>query len=141
MRAPLPLLLGLLVFATAPAVADPVVVVSARGDVQRLDREDVVNIFLGRYRRFPDGSTARPVDQPEFSPTKAAFYRKLVNKDLNEINAYWARLVFSGKTPPPARVASAEEVATFILATPGGIGYLARDQVDARFRIVLELPR
>lgn len=123
------------------AIADPVVVVNARSGVSQLSQDEVINIFLGRYRRLPNGVTAIPVDQPESSPLRGEFYRRLVNKDLHEINAYWSRLIFSGKTTPPSQAADANEVITLLTGNIGGIAYLDRSRIDSRFRIVLELPR
>ena len=121
--------------------AEPVVVVNATSSVNQLSQDEVINIFLGRYRRLPSGETAVPIDQPESSALRAEFYRKLVNKDLNEINAYWARLIFSGRTSPPMQASSGTEVITLLNASGSSIAYLERSQVDKRFRIILEFPR
>ena len=134
-----PLLLLALLSYAAPAIAEPVVVVNARSNVTQLSQDEVINIFLGRYRRFPGGGAATPIDQPEGNPLRAEFYRKLVNKDLDQINAYWSRLIFSGKTPPPRSVENAAEVLRLLSANPGGIAYIERNQLDSRFRIVMEL--
>lgn len=125
----------------AAASADPVVVVNARSGISRLSQDEVINIFLGRYRRLPNGVTALPVDQPESSALRGEFYRRLVDKDLHEIKAYWSRLIFSGKTSPPSQAADAAEVIALLTGNTGGIAYLERSQVDSRFRVVLELPR
>ena len=131
------LLLGL-----ASAVsAEPVLVVNAASAIRQLSQEEVINIFLGRYRGLPAGGTAMPIDQPESVALRGEFYRKLVNKDVNEINAYWARLIFSGRTAPPLQAANAAEVIALLTGHAGGIAYLDRGQVDKRFRIVLEFPR
>lgn len=121
--------------------AEPVVVVSAASSLRQLSQDEVVNIFLGRYRRLPNGDTALPIDQPESSPVRADFYRRLVNKDLNEINAYWSRLIFSGRTSPPLQASSAADVMVWLLGQPGGVAYVDRTQVDKRLRIVMEFPR
>ncbi len=120
--------------------AEPVVVVNARSSIPRLSKDEVINIFLGRYRGLPTGGVAIPIDQPESGSLRAEFYRRLVNKELNEINAYWSRLIFSGKTSPPKQAASTAEVLLMLSASSGGITYIERSQVDSRFRIVLELP-
>ncbi len=141
-RIQLPVLLALLAWLTAPpAVAEPVVVVNAGNGIERLSRDEVINIFLGRYRQFPSGLAALPIDQPADQPLKAQFYHKLVNKDLAEINAYWARLIFSGKTSPPRQAASSEEVLEWLARNRGAIGYVDHSQVDARLKIVMEFPR
>jgi len=136
----LPLFITLLIIGT-PVNAEPVVIVNARSEVDRLSQDEVINIFLGRYRRLPNGDVAIPVDQPDGSALKNQFYRKLVNKNLNEINAYWSRLIFSGKTSPPKQAVNAAEVAALMSGNSGGISYIERAQVDNRFRIVYEFPR
>lgn len=138
------LALGLALWlAPGPTVAagDLVVVVNARTAVDRLSQDDVINIFLGRYRRLPGGEAAFPIDQAVDGGIKAVFYQRLVNKNLNDINAYWARLVFSGKAAPPLKTSSPTEVSKHLVNTPGAIAYLDRSQVDGRFKVVFEFPR
>ncbi len=125
----------------AGVMAEPVVVVHADSNVPALSQAQVVDIFLGRYRSFPNGGAAVPIDQPESSTLKADFYRRLVNKEPNDINAYWARLIFSGRTSPPLQVANTMDVPALLLRQPGGVAYMERSQVDKRFRIVMEFPR
>jgi len=141
MKAILFILTLLLAGLCCPLAAEPVVVVRANSPVQQLSQDEVVNIFLGRYRSLPGGSTALPVDQPDSSALRAEFYRRLVNKNLNEINAYWSRLIFSGKTAPPQQAGSAAEVLLIVSSSPAGIAYVEREQVDKRLRIVMEFPR
>jgi ABC-type phosphate transport system substrate-binding protein len=138
-RAPL-ILLTLLLSANVLVRAEPVVVMRAQPGTEKLSREAVTNIFMGRFRTLPSGNPAQPIDQPSDSPLRAQFYLRLVNKDLASINAYWSRLHFSGKATPPLQAASEEEVIRQVLAHPGGIAYISRSQVDSRLRIVLELP-
>lgn len=130
---------GLILAATARA--DLVVIVNPKSGTDQLNHEQVVNIFLGRFRQFPSGMAAEPIDQPAVSPERTAFYRKLVNKDPAEINAYWARLMFSGRTRPPRLANSAAEVVEWVTSNPSAIGYVERPRGDSRVRIVLELDK
>ncbi|MBK9441347.1 MAG: hypothetical protein IPN53_08535 [Comamonadaceae bacterium] len=136
----LTLLLLLLVLA-GHAGAEPVVVVNASNVTQQLSHDQVINIFLGRYRSLPSGGVAVPIDQPESSALKTEFYRKLVNKEPNELNAYWSRLIFSGKTLPPLQTTSSSDVVALLINNPGAIAYMERGLVDKRFRIVMEFQR
>lgn len=126
------ILIILLLIAAADSSADAglVVVVNAQSGVQTLTHEEIVNIFLGRFRRLPSGMAALPVDQPPDQPLRAEFYRRLVNKTPAEIRAYWARLVFSGKTSPPHQAATQSEVLQWMRDNPGAVGYLSADQVQ-----------
>lgn len=137
------LLSTMALLASLPARAELVVVANAGSGVERLSQNEVINIFLGRYRQLPSGIAALPVDQPSASPAKALFYRKLVNKDIAEINTYWARLTFSGKIAPPRQAASSVEMLEWLARTRGAIGYVEREKLedwarDERIKIVLE---
>ncbi|WP_153115558.1 type 2 periplasmic-binding domain-containing protein [Rhodocyclus tenuis] len=135
---PLLLCLGALLLPARECLAELVVIANAKSGVERLGREEVVNIFLGRFRQLPSGMTALPADLPAGSAEKEAFYRLLVNKDLADINAYWARLVFSGRTSPPRQMRGEADLLRFVSETPGAVGYLERAHLDSRVRVVFE---
>ena len=135
-----PLLLTiLLILHASSASAELVVVVNAHSGVERLTRDEVVNIFMGRYRQLPSGIPALPIDQPLTQPARARFYRLLVDKDTSEINAYWSRLIFSGKTSPPRQAESVSEVLEWLAKQKGAIGYIERSQVTPQVKIVFDL--
>lgn len=119
------------------AQADIAVIVNRDSGTTSLSQREVVNIFMGRYRKLPSGQTALPVDQ---EAAKARFYRALVDKDLAEINAYWARLLFSGQTSPPQHVGSPAEALAIVRDNRGAIGYVDSGNVPEDVRVVLTLP-
>ncbi|MCX7169514.1 MAG: hypothetical protein NTY41_04265 [Proteobacteria bacterium] len=134
------LVIGSLLFLyVAESAAQLVVITNPKTGVSSLTRDEVVNIFLGRFRQFPSGISAQPADLPAAQPEKALFYRLLVNKDLAEINSYWARLIFSGRTVPPQQTVGNEDLLSFISKTPGAIGYMEKTKVDSRVKVVLDL--
>ena len=122
------------------AHAELVVVVNAQSSLEQLSKTQVVNIFLGHSRELPNGVSASPVDLPFGLPEKAAFYQLLVNKDLDQIAAYWSRLVFAGSTSPPLQAASVQDALAYVASHKGAIAYLERRQLDARVKVVLSLP-
>jgi hypothetical protein len=126
---------------SAGAPADLVVIAHPSACAERISRKDVVNIYMGRLRELPCGQAAQPLDLPRDGEETAGFYRLLVGKSISEINAYWARLLFSGRTQPPEVRATQDEMLDFVARTPQAIGYVDRSRVDDRVRILLELPR
>lgn len=133
-----PLLMAILVISPLSAV-DPVVIVNLQSGVEKLSRDEVTNLFMGRQKRLPSGIVALPVEQTEPTAARARFYQLLVNKELPDINAYWARLFFSGQAQPPRQVHSAEEVLELVATNRGAIGVIDKAKVDRRVRIVLDL--
>lgn len=129
----------LLAVPVPPAHADLVVVAHPQSGIERLTQDEVVNIYLGRYRRLASGLVAEPLDLPVDSELRSRFYRGLVNKSPAEINAYWARLVFSGKTRPPQVVDTVDDALRLVATYPQALAYIQRSRVDARVKVVFEL--
>jgi len=79
------------------ATTDLVVVVNPGSGVEKMNRDDVTSIFMGRTKKLPSGVNALPIDQAAATGDKAKFYREIINKELAEVNSYWACLIFSGQ--------------------------------------------
>jgi ABC-type phosphate transport system substrate-binding protein len=130
------LLILLLSLAGKSIAGEMVVIVAAGSSVESLSREQVVNIFMGRYRRLPSDVIAQPYDLAAEDAGKAAFYAGLIGKNLSEVNAYWARLIFSGSTAPPQTLSDTATMLQVVANTPGAIGYVNRSAVNTRVRVV-----
>ena len=130
-------------FVAIPAIAtaadDIVVIVNQKIGVDKLSREEVIDIFLGRNRQLPSDVTALPMDLPGTSLEREQFYSRLTGKSMSEINAYWARLIFSGLASPPALVRSQEEAMQMVVDNRSAVGYVARSKVIPSVKIIFEL--
>lgn len=115
------------------------VIVNQKIGVNKMTRDEVINIFLGRSRQLASGVTALPLDLPGTSTERAQFYQHLTGKSMNEINAYWARLIFSGRASPPAQVRSQEEAVQMVMDNRSAVGYVSRSKVSPAVTIVFEL--
>lgn len=136
-----PLLLSVLLMSFSGAArGELLVIVNAGRGVEYLSHEEIINIFMGRYRKLPDGGYVQPLDIKGDAPERRDFYKKLLDKSLAEINAYWARLIFSGRTSPPAVLDTQREVLEKIAHDPTVIGYIERSRLDDRVKVVHTLP-
>ena len=118
------------------ASADIVVVVSARSSITTLSKVQIVDIFLGRRTRFPNGSAAVPIDQSEGTATRSEFYAKFADMSPAQLKAFWSKIIFTGRGQPPIAVASGAEAKRLLLANPNAIGYLDQTMVDSTVRVV-----
>jgi len=134
----LTLLLPLFWLPHAACAQDMVVIVNARSHVRSLTRDQVTDIFMGRFRQLPSGATALPIDVAD-AAMRQTFYRRLVHKDLAEIGSYWARLVFSGEASPPFQAPDTRTALTLVATNPDAIAYCYRANVTGRVRVVLDL--
>jgi ABC-type phosphate transport system substrate-binding protein len=127
---------GLRASDAAPSI---VVIVNPASGVDKLTRDEVIDIFLGRYRKLPSGRVALPIDVSEAGSERAQFYQLLVKKSLAEMSSYWARLVFSGQTSPPFQVPDAQTAIDLVQSNPNAIAYVDRATVTSKVRVVLEI--
>ncbi len=127
--------LSLSLGATA-AVADVVAVVSAKNPVTTLSKDQVVDIFLGKANRFPDGSKAVPIDQDQNSATRREFYFKFADKSPAQIKSFWSKIIFTGRGQPPPELSNGIEVKQFITKHPNAIGYIEQSLVDDSVKVI-----
>jgi ABC-type phosphate transport system substrate-binding protein len=134
------ILLAVLAFqARATEPASIVVVVNPNSGVDKLSKDEIIDIFLGRYRKLPSGKVALPIDVAEASSERARFYQLLVKKSSSEMSSYWARLVFSGQTSPPFQVPDTRTALELVQSSPNAIAYVDRASVTANVKVVFEL--
>jgi ABC-type phosphate transport system substrate-binding protein len=117
--------------------ADIVTVVSSKSPITTLSKNEVMDIFLGKRARFPDGSLAVPIDQAEASAARDDFYNHLAAMSAAQLKAYWSKIIFTGRGQPPIAVATSIEVKRALVANPNAIGYIDQSLVDASVRVVL----
>ena len=117
-------------FGATPAMAEVVVVVSAKAAESTMTKEQVAQFFLGK-------STAMtPVDQADSSPIRAEFYKKVADKDAAQAKALWSKLVFTGKATMPKEVGDNAGVKAALAANPKAIGYIDKSAVDGTVKVV-----
>lgn len=131
-------ILALLLLMMASTVrAEVAVIVHANNKVEALTHRQVQDIFLGRARVFPNGEAALPIDQA--SALRAEFYQLLTERPIEQINAYWARLMFTGQSSPPMQVRDDNEMLREVRDNTSAIGYVDKTRVDATVRVLFLL--
>lgn len=120
------------------AAADLVIVTHPNSGVDKLSREEVAAIYLGQTKKLASGATVLPIDLSA-NAGKTKFYAEIANKDLREINAYWAPKIYAGKGTPPKQVDNPAEVLEIVSSNKGAIGYVPRAAADKRVKVVLDL--
>ncbi|MFC0133820.1 hypothetical protein [Massilia eurypsychrophila] len=123
-----------LISAGVPSFAEVVAVVGAKSPATTMTNEQVAQFFLGK------SSSMTPIDQPESSPIRNEFYKKVADKEASQAKALWSKLVFTGKATLPKEVAGSAEVKKAVAADSKAIGYIEKSAVDATVKVVLTAP-
>lgn len=138
------LLAGLLGGAGSAAFGDLAVIVHPDSPVRTLTPREVSDLYLGRSRSVAVGEpkARRPAivyEQPAGSPVRENFFRALNGMSVSQLNAYWARLRFSGEVLPPVVLADSRAVVELVSRDREAIGYVDAAALSASVRIVLRL--
>ena len=135
----LPVILGLLlVVLSQSARADSLTVVTSLGNDEALDLDQVARIFLGKTAQYPSGAPVIALNLDPGDPRYVEFCQRVLKKTPNQLKAYWARRVFTGRGKPPPQVDSARMQA-LLVSDRRYLGYLDRLDSQPRLRRVIVL--
>jgi ABC-type phosphate transport system substrate-binding protein len=121
--------LGTLYFATI-AAAEISVVVAKTNPINTLTKKEIVAIYTGKTKAFPNSKFAQPIDQEDDSPIKEIFYREMTNRSVSQINSYWARLVFTGRYVPPLVIKSEADIMSYVAQNNSAIAYVEKPDIE-----------
>ena len=124
----------------AAAQAEVAIVVNSSVSVASITPDVAAEIFLGKLDSLPNGTKMVPIDQEDAQSVRTEFYTKVVKKDAAQLNAYWSRLIFTGKGEPPKKVADNAEVLALVAANPNIIGYVDAAAVNGSVKVLLRVP-
>lgn len=92
---------------------------------EHVSREVLAGIFLKKNTRWSDGSPILAVDQSTRSGVREAFSKAVLHKSVAEVQHYWMGVISSGRGAPPPVKGSDAEVAAYVRANPGAVGYVS----------------
>ncbi|QSX34189.1 hypothetical protein JYB87_02770 [Shewanella avicenniae] len=112
------------------------VVVNKQNPIAKITKQQLTDLYMGRSPYFPSGAAVLKLDAPGGSTLREEFYRELVSMSLPEVNAYWARLMFSGRATPPMQVANEQDMLKLISQNPNAIGYIPAGAMNEEVKVL-----
>lgn len=93
-------------------------------------------IFLGQVKSFPDGKEAVPYANAGDAELHEEFISKVLKRNPNTMNAYWARMIFTAKANPPRELPDSHTVKKIVASSVNSIAYIHPDDVDETVRVI-----
>jgi ABC-type phosphate transport system substrate-binding protein len=121
------------------ARADIYVIANANIADTQLSQQQIADLYLGRTHTTAAGEYVTLLDQSDSQAVRERFFKRMTNMSLSQVNAYWARLTFTGRQAPPQTKANDLMVIQAVARTPGSIGYVGSVPSDAQVRVILHL--
>ncbi|MCK5819125.1 MAG: hypothetical protein KAH18_07695 [Psychromonas sp.] len=125
----------------ANAKQDQIAIFTATKVFTSLSSGKAKMLFKGRIKRLNNKKIVL-LDWPNGSKMKKQFYHELLGQSEARINAYRAKLVFSGKGVPPKIVQQNNYLAVekYIKGRPNSIGYALKSMISKEFTILYVVP-
>lgn len=116
---------------TSPPNPLPIqVIVNKNSELISLNRQQIVNLFLGRARSFPNGKQSKTFDYKMGSTLRQNFFEWLTGKNISDIDAYWARLRYSGRMSPPKEISNIKNTLAMVRKNPNAIAYIRQQDSE-----------
>lgn len=117
--------------------ADIAVIVYRDSPVQALSARQVSDLYLGRTRNVGSGELLNIYEHPVDSAMRERFFHDLNGMALKQINAYWARLRFSGEVLPPISLPDDRALLSAVRRDRNAIAYVDTSVLDDSVRVVM----
>ena len=108
------------------ASSDMVVIVAASTPVDHANKSLISDIFLDRIHTFDNGTPVIPVNN---NALMKYFYLRVADRNQNEMESYWSKLLFTSRGEPPMSLDDDKLVIDLITNNPSMVGYVNADSV------------
>lgn len=124
------------------ALADIAIIVHPDSPVRTLRTREVSDLYLGRTRSVSSGDVRVDITILEHqadSPLRETFFRTLNGMSIRQVNAYWARLRFSGEVLPPNALQDNRTIIEAVARNRNALSYVDAAALNDSVRAVLIL--
>ena len=122
-------------FAVTASYADIAVVVHP-ANTSNLDKNAIERIFMGKANNFDNGRAALPINAAKGATTREIFNTAVIGRSDAQVNAYWSKLLFTGKGTPPKELATDQDIIANVAANEDAIGYVDAAAVTSAIKVV-----
>jgi ABC-type phosphate transport system substrate-binding protein len=127
------LIVAALLTITPPSYAELVIIVNPQNEIKSMSASQAAQYYLGGSVQFT------PLEQANGSPIRLEFYKKVLEKEPSQVQAIWARIVFTGKGKPPKEYKSSDDIKKAIRENVNAIGYIEKSAVDDSVKVIASI--
>ena len=133
------LVLALIISTILPIASFAKIAVIANKDVKTssINKAKLLDVYSLDINEF-GGSKIKIFDYSSENPVKTSFFGFL-EKSIAEFKQVWMKKKLTGNGNPPISVGSEDDMLSKVASTPGAIGYVSSDKVNASVKVLLEI--
>lgn len=100
------------------------------------DKTIIKKMFLGKSKNFDNGKVVILLSPKTGTPASDEFNKNVLRKTAPQINAYWSKMIFTGKGTPPQEMESATEIISAIAGNKDAISFIDTGSVTDAVKVV-----
>ena len=100
------------------------------------NKKIIKKIFLGKSKSFDNGKVVILLSPKTGSPASVEFNKGVLRKTASQINAYWSKMIFTGKGTPPQEMDSADDIISAIAENKDAISFIDTASVTDAVKVV-----
>lgn len=116
------------------ALADVAVIVNP-ANTAAISESEIQNLFLGKTASFGNGTKAKPYNLGE-NGVREVFDKQALGRSTSQVQAYWSKLVFTGKGTPPDELAASADAVAAVAKQENAIAYVDSAAVNGSVKVV-----
>jgi len=122
------LLILLLISLPGFGLAQEALVLMGHGSLPKTEQALLQRLYTGRVVSIGE-LVAIPVNYPVGNPLRERFLAQVMGQSEEQYTGYWLVRRYVGKGAPPLELPDVDSVVTYVLATPGAVGYVPLSKV------------
>lgn len=91
------------------------VVANLDAPVANLSIKELRDLYLGRTKSFPNGQYVKVIDRQGNEELRKKFFHTVCNMSPRKVDAFWAKLVFSGRMLPLEKLEADTEIQSSLM--------------------------
>jgi len=121
------------------AEADISIIANKATPIDNLEQKAAKKLWLGKSHKLPGVGKVKVIDQSGSSAIKEEFYEKLAKKSPDQLKAYWAKIIFTGKAVPPKAFSSDKKVLDTVSKNKNTLGYVDSKSVTDDVKVLMTI--
>lgn len=123
------LLFSLLGIFPIASQAEIMVIAHKSLSVDSISIKQAKKLWLGRLKKL-GGTRVKVIDQTTGNKAFETFYASVIKKKPSQLEAYWAKIAFTGKGYPPKQLKDDAAVINWVANNPSALGYVDSSAVN-----------
>ncbi len=117
-------------------MADIYIIVNERSDIDAISQKQIAALYLGRKRAM-ESNRVTILERPD--KLRAVFFEQLIDMSLSQVNAYWAKLQFSGRVRLPEVIETEAELFSRLKGDVTVLGYSQQKPTEMGLKVILTI--